>query len=93
MRDAPDLPNLPMAMLGGAIAGGLAVLLAYASVQFLQAPTACLPPGVIIAGLAGEYLAGRADDVRSALIRGSLCAVTLFPVGATIMALLLRQVS
>jgi hypothetical protein len=93
MRDAPDLPNLPMAMIGGAVAGGLAVFLAYGAVQFFHAPMGCLPVGVIFAGLAGEYLAGRVDDIPSALIRGSLCALIMFPIGAGLMAALLNQVS
>ncbi|HLW66327.1 MAG TPA: hypothetical protein VKS79_13520 [Gemmataceae bacterium] len=93
MRDAPDLPNLPTAMIGGAVAGALAVLLGYAAVRFFEAPPSSLSVGVTFAGLAGEYLGGRVDDVRSALIRGCLCALVLFPVGAALMALLLRQVS
>lgn len=93
MRQAPDLPNLPMAMIGGAVAGGLACLLAIAAVGLLGAPKNGLPAGVVLAGLAGEYLGGRVDDVRSALVRGTLCALTLFPAGAALMAALLRQVS
>jgi hypothetical protein len=93
MRQAQDLPNLPMAMIGGAVAGGLAVVLALAAVQLVGAGPGCLPVGVIFAGLGGEYLGGRVDDVRSALVRGSLCALLLFPTGALIMAVLLRQVS
>jgi hypothetical protein len=93
MRQAPDLPNLPMAMIGGAVAGGLAVLLALAAVQLVGAGPNCLPAGVILAGLAGEYLGGRVEDARSALVRGCLCALLLFPAGAALMAALLRQVS
>jgi hypothetical protein len=93
MHQAHDLPNLPMAMIGGAVAGGLAVLLAIGAVELLRAGTSCLPAGVILSGLAGEYLGGRVEDVRSALVRGSLCAVIFFPTGAVIMAILLAQVS
>jgi hypothetical protein len=93
MHQAQDLPNLPMAMIGGAIAGSMAVLLAFGAVQILGARANCLPVGVTFAGLAGEYLGGRAEDVRSALVRGGLCAILLFPAGAGIMAALLGQVS
>jgi hypothetical protein len=92
-RQAKDLPNLPMAMMGGAVAGGLAVFLAMAAWHFLGLKPNCLPAGVILAGLAGEYLAGRVDDVYSALWRGTLCALFLFPVGAVFMLVIMGQVS
>jgi hypothetical protein len=93
MRDAPDLPNLPMAMIGGAVAGALACALAIGAVALFAVNKNCLPVGVTIAGLAGEYLAGRVDDVRSALLRGMLCGAIFFPAGAGFMAALLAQVS
>jgi hypothetical protein len=93
MRQASDLPNLPMAMIGGGIAGGLACLLAIGAVGLLGVKPNGLAVGLIFAGLAGEYLGGRVDDVRSALVRGILCALTLFPAGAALMAALLSQVS
>jgi hypothetical protein len=91
MRQAPDLPNLPTAMIGGAVAGGLAVLLAIGAVLVFGAAARCMPLGVILAGLAGEYLGGRVDDVQSALVRGALAALTAFPAGAVLMAVLLGQ--
>jgi hypothetical protein len=92
-RQAQDLPNLPMAMIGGAVAGGLACVLAIGAAVQLEVRANCLPLGILFAGLAGEYLGGRAEDVRSALVRGTLCAVIMFPAGAGLMALLLGQVS
>jgi hypothetical protein len=93
MLQARDLPNLPMAMIGGAVAGGLAILLAIGGVLLFGADARCLPPGVILAGLAGEYLGGRVEGAGSALLRGALCALILFPAGAGLMAVLLAQVS
>jgi hypothetical protein len=93
MRQAPDLPNLPMAMVGGAVAGSLACLLAIGAVGLLGVKPNGLAVGLIFAGLAGEYLGGRVDDVRSALVRGALCALILLPAGAALMAALLSQVS
>jgi hypothetical protein len=90
-RQARDLPNLPMAMTGGAAAGALAVLLAFGGLQVFKLEPNCLPVGVTLAGLAGEYLGGRVDDVRAALLRGVLCAVTLFPLGTALMAVLLGR--
>jgi hypothetical protein len=93
LSQARDLPNLPMAMVGGAVGGGVSVVFAIGAVALLGARENALPLGVILAGLAGEYLGGRVEDVRSALTRGVLCALILFPAGAVLMALLLRQAS
>src|SRR5438552_2796661 len=73
MHGAKDLPNLPMAMVGGAVAGALAVLLALAGFEFFGIARSALQVGVIFAGLAGEYLGGRAEYPSAAIVRGTLC--------------------
>ncbi len=91
MRQASDLPNLPTAMIGGAVAGGLACLLAIGAVAWLGAKPNTAVVGWIFAGLCGEYLGGRVDDVYSAVNRGVLCALTVFPVVAAVMEAVLGQ--
>lgn len=93
MHGAKDLPNLPMAIVGGAVAGALAVLLALGAFEFFGTRRSCLQVGVIFAGLAGEYLGGRAEYPSAAMVRGTLCALIMFPAGTALMAALLGQVA
>jgi hypothetical protein len=88
MHQARDLPDLPLAMIGGATAGAVATLLAIAGWAALgKQPFAV---GVVFAGLCGEYLGGKAEDIRSACLRGLLSALVLLPAGTALLAVVLR---
>jgi hypothetical protein len=91
LHGAVDMPNLPTAMIGGAIAGALATILAIVAVGVFGAPEGSAQVGVLFAGLTGEYAAGRTDDVWPACLRGLVSAVVLFPAGALLMAGLYAQ--
>lgn len=86
---AKDLPDLPMAMLGGAVAGALSAVLALVWVGVaggkLSHPHAV---GILFAGLGGEYFGGRCDNVLSAARAGVLAAVVLLPIGVGLMAVI-----
>lgn len=87
--NAQDLPNLPMAMLGGAVSGFLSALLALiwvsAASKRLSHPFAI---GILFSGLGGEYFGGRCDDVATAARAGLVAAVVLLPVGVWLMGIL-----
>lgn len=85
-RDAPDTPNLPMAMLGGAVGGFLG---GFAAVAAWHAFGRTLHPyvvGALFAALGGEYCGGRCDTPVRAARAGALAALVLFPLGAGLMA-------
>jgi hypothetical protein len=88
VHQAKDLPDLPLAMVGGAAAGATSTLLAIVGWALLgQQPFAV---GVVFAGLCGEYLGGKADTFRSACLRGLLSALVLLPAGTALVAVVLR---
>jgi len=87
-RDAPDTPNLPMAMLGGAVGGFLGGFAAVAAWHAFGRPSYAYAVGALFAGLGGEYFGGRQDTPTAAARAGALAALVLFPFGAGLMSLL-----
>jgi hypothetical protein len=87
-RDAPDTPNLPMAMLGGAVGGFLGGLAAVAAWHAFGRSAYPYAVGALFAGLGGEYFGGRCDTPIRAVRAAALAALVLFPFGAGLMSLL-----
>jgi hypothetical protein len=86
MRQARDLPNLPTAMIGGAVAGTLSSVLALIAWQLIGSkPFHPFLIGILLSGLGGEYLGGRCDDVIGAVRAGCLSVAILLPLDAGLM--------
>lgn len=88
-RGAEDIPNLPMAMIGGAVAGSLAALVSLIVWRIIGGHTLSLySVGILFASLGGEYFGGRCDAVFPAVRAGVLATLILLPLGAGLMFLL-----
>lgn len=88
-KSAGDLPNLPMAIFGGATAGLLSALTALLASHFIELPS--FHPfaiGILFAALSGEYFGGRCDSALSAIKAGVISTLVLFPFGALLMSAL-----
>jgi hypothetical protein len=87
--NARDLPNLPTAIIGGAVAGFVATLAALIVWRLIGSkPWQPFFTGIGLSCLGGEYLGGRCEEVVPAIRMGLLAVVILLPLGTGIVGAL-----